>query len=214
MSPVTTTEADSLVSQASHLHAAGQTYQALVRLEAALGLEPANIFALLLRGRIAVEQRDAAAALPRLRAVLRQQPQCAPALADLAQALWLAGQPTDGLDPARRAVELDRGNAQFRLNLAQLCVWLGRGDEARTILAPLLADEGSTPPMRARARGMLAIDLVMQGDFQAADRVFAAAVAEGPDAAGLVRAYGLNLLRLGRLAEGWPLIREPVAPWS
>lgn len=205
--PVVTTEADSLVTQASHLHAAGQTHQALVRLEAALGLEPANIFALLLRGRIAVEQRDAAAALPRLRAVLRLQPHCAPALADLAQALWLAGQPTDGLDPARRAVELDPGNAQYRLNLAQLCVWLGRGDEAPTILAPLLADAG---PMRARARGMLAIDLVMQGDFLAADRVFAAAVAEGPDAAGLVRAYGLNLLRLGRLTEGWPLIREPV----
>lgn len=218
MSSVVTAEADSLVSQASHLHAAGRTAEALVRVETALGLEPANVFALLLRAHIAVEQRDAIAALPRLRAVLSLQPNCAPALADLAQALWLAGQPRDGLDPARRAVVLNPTHAGYRLNLAQLCVWLGRHDEAQATVAPLLEEPWHPPQVRARARGMHAVDLVFRGRFEEADTAFVAALADAPDAKALVRAYGLNLLRLGRLSEGWPLVSEPVPmpgqPWQ
>lgn len=169
----------------------------------ALRRDPLDHFAAVKLAEIEIERFDPAPAIGRLERVLRHEPNFAPALAALAQALWLAGRPREGLGHARRAVAIQPPNPHFRLILAQLCMWQGRTAEAREHLGAVLDDPGIEPPMRARALGLLGEWHVARGQFAAANEPYRAALALAPDVAANHMALGINLLRLGDYAPGW-----------
>jgi tetratricopeptide (TPR) repeat protein len=165
---------------------------------------PLDLWAAVARAQAAIERHDAAAAIAVLQAALDREPNFAPALSSLSEAYWLAGRPHDALGPARRAVAIQPPNPNFRLVLAQLCIWLGLFDEARLQLAPLLAEDCVHDiDLRAKAFGYLADLHVARGEPAAADPAFRRALDLAPASAPVHMAYGMNLLRQGQFAEGW-----------
>ena len=203
MAGLIVSEVDRLVEQATFLHRGGQPRQAEARLREALAWDPLHPIALTLAAECAIERHDHDAAIRHVSLVLTQEPNFAPALSHLAQGLWLAGRLAEGLAPARRAVEIQPNNPLFRVNLAQICAWLGLSEEAQAVVAPLLDQAWQPTLMRARAHGVVGEALTARGEFDAAHRALEQAIALAPDYDPLHMAYGLSLLRLGRLAEGW-----------
>ncbi len=197
-------EVDELVQQAFVLRANGATGQAEARLTAALALVADHPMALTRLAEIEVDRKQHEPATRRLRAVLRRQPHFAPAWAVLAHAAWLAGNAAEGLRHARRAVAIQPPNPHFRLVLAQFCVWLDRHGEVPALLAPLIAADQPDPTIRARALSLQGEMLLAGGDFVAADPWLRAALALVPDLVATRLAYGMNRLRQGDFAAGWP----------
>jgi Flp pilus assembly protein TadD len=183
---------------------AGDTRAATDMLTEALRRDPHDLMAATRLAELEIERWDHASAMPRLQAVLRQEPNFAPALAALAHALWLAGRPQEGLEHARRAVAIQPPNPHFRLTLAQLCAWLGHDAEARAAVAAVLDSPALDGPLHARALSLLAEAHVARGDFAAANEPFRASLALAPDSAATHTAYAMNLLRLGEFDAAWP----------
>jgi Flp pilus assembly protein TadD len=183
---------------------AGETRAAADMLTEALRRDPHDHLAATRLAELEIERWDHASAMPRLQAVLREEPNFAPALAVLAHALWLAGRPHEGLEHARRAVAIQPPNPHFRLTLAQLCAWLGHAAEARAALAAVLDSPALDMPLRARALSLLAEAHVARGDFAAANEPFRASLALAPDSAATHTGYAMNLLRLGKFDAAWP----------
>ncbi|MDR3539335.1 MAG: hypothetical protein P4L71_22795 [Acetobacteraceae bacterium] len=197
-------EVDELIQQAFLLRAHGATDQAEARLTEALAQVPDHPMALTRLAEIEVDRKQHEPATRRLRAVLRRQPYFAPAWAVLAHAAWLAGNAAEGLRHARRAVDIQPPNPHFRLVLAQFCVWLYRHAEVPALLAPLIAEDQPDPTIRARALSLQGEMLVAAGDFAAADPWLRAALALAPELVATRLAYGMNRLRQGDFAAGWP----------
>ncbi len=208
MAGLMVSERDRLVEQARALHDAGHPAQAEDCLRRVLDQDPSHAFALTLMAELAIERRDIDAAICHAQAVLSQQPNFAPALSHLAQALWLAGRLTEGLEPARRAVAVQPGNPLFRVNLGQLCAWLGRREEAEAVVRPVLEQTWHPPEMRARAHGVIGEALTAQGEFDSAQVALEQAITLAPGHEALHMAYAISLLRLGRLREGWDSYRR------
>ncbi len=208
MTGLVVSAADRLVEQASSLHDAGHPAEAEACLRRALGQDPDHPFALTLLAQLAIERRDIDAAIRHARAVLSRQPNFAPALSHLAQALWLSGRLREGLEPARRAVAVQPANPLLRLNLGQLCAWLGLREQAEGAVRPLLEQGWHPTIIRARAHGVIGEALTAQGAFEQAHAALERAIALAPDLDALHMAYGMSLLRLGRLREGWESYRR------
>jgi Flp pilus assembly protein TadD len=196
-------EAERLIQAALGSRRAGDTQGETSLLQQVVRLDPRHQMALTRLGTLAIERQDHAAATTHAQRVLADEPNCAPALATLAQACWLAGKPAEGLPMARRAMEIQPRHAEFRLIYAHLCIWLGRYAEAEALLDALLAEDWLQRPSRVRAlhrRGELDI---ARGRFRDAVAWTRASLALEPHDPTTHMIHGTNLLRLGQFEEGW-----------
>jgi Flp pilus assembly protein TadD len=69
-----------------------------------------------------------------LKAALDIQPSEAKALNDLGIAFMRSGRATEGLDAFQRGVAIEPTNPQYRRNLGQALLQMGRTDEAKSYL--------------------------------------------------------------------------------
>jgi tetratricopeptide (TPR) repeat protein len=196
-------EVEDLIQRALRLKGEGERDRAEALLHEALARQPGHPMAMTRLAEIDVDRKRHEAATERLQAVLRRHPNFAPAWPILAHASWLAGDPKRGLRQARRAVAIQPPNPDFRLVLAQFCVWLNHRDEVPDLVAPLIAPDQPDIGVRARALSMTGDMMVAGGEFAAADRWYEAALALVPDLVAARLAYGMNRLRQGDLVGGW-----------
>jgi len=204
MTRVLEAEADRLVREAAVAQAEGDTARASDLLHQALRHEPTNLLAATRLAEIEIARKDPVAATARLQQVLHREPNFAPALTALAHACWMAGSPADGLVHARRAVEIQPPNPKLRMALIQLCVWLGCEQEARAHLGILRRLAGGDPSLHAQVLGLKAELHIAKGEARKADRLIRKALNLAPDWPELRARHGMNLLRLGDFAAGWP----------
>jgi tetratricopeptide (TPR) repeat protein len=106
-----------------------------------LAKSPRDDDALVLRGNIALANRDPKAAISDLRAVLRDEPNAIGVMRALARAHLQNGEPALAEETMRRAVEANPKDAGVRLDLGQLLAQLGKPEQAKPIVAELVKDQ-------------------------------------------------------------------------
>jgi tetratricopeptide (TPR) repeat protein len=111
-----------------------------------LAKSPRDDDALLLRGNIALANKDPKSAIADLRTVLRDQPNAIGVMRSLARAHLANGEPALAEETMRRAVESNPKDASARLDLAQLLAQLGKPEQAKPIVAELVRDEPNNVP--------------------------------------------------------------------
>ncbi len=139
---------------------------------------PRDNEALLLRGSLALEKRDPAAAVADLRAVLRDQPQSVGIMRALARAHLANREPALAEENLRQAIQIAPGDVQARLELATLLGQTGRTDQA----IPLLEDAVRSHPTDPAAREALVRAYVTARDLRAARVAINDLVTLAPDA--------------------------------
>ena len=159
--------------------------------------------ALTKQAEIAIFRKDAAAALRLTDAALAIEPHFAPAWHMRSAALWGSSRQPDALEAARRAVDIQPPNPEFRLRLAQFAAWTGGGAEARAVLRPILESGQQTPEYYAAAIAMLGELAIAEGRFEQALPQLNRALEIEPALAATRMLRGMTLLRLGRFSEGW-----------
>jgi tetratricopeptide (TPR) repeat protein len=98
---------------------------------------PRDDDALILRGNLALAQKDPKTAIADLRAVLRDQPNTVGVMRTLARAHIANGEPVLAEEILRRAVEANPKDATLQLDLAQLVLDLGRPGQAKPLIDAL-----------------------------------------------------------------------------
>jgi len=196
-------QADRLVQAAATALAAGRLTQAASLLDQAVRTDPHHPMALTKLAELAVLRKDHARALPLTAAALAVEPNFAPAWHQRAAACWLAGRQHDALHAARRAVDIQPPNPEFRLRLAQFAAWSGHGPEARDALGPLLAAERHDQTHYAAALSMLGELAIAEGRFDAANTFLDQALDLLPTLDVIRMLRGMNRLRLGQFRAGW-----------
>ncbi|HEY2145637.1 MAG TPA: tetratricopeptide repeat protein [Steroidobacteraceae bacterium] len=111
-----------------------------------LAKSPRDDDALVLRGTLALAQKDPKAAIADLRTVLRDQPNAIGVMRSLARAHLANGEPALAEETMRRAVESNPKDARIRLDLAQLLAQLGKPEQAKPIVADLVKDQPNNMP--------------------------------------------------------------------
>ncbi|HLZ99650.1 MAG TPA: tetratricopeptide repeat protein [Steroidobacteraceae bacterium] len=106
-----------------------------------LAKSPRDTDALILRGDIALAQKNPKAAIADLRTVLRDQPNSIGVLRTLARAHLANGEPAIAEETMRRAVEANPGDAGLRLDLAQLLAQLNKPEQSKAILTYLVKEQ-------------------------------------------------------------------------
>jgi predicted Zn-dependent protease len=106
-----------------------------------LAKSPRDTDALILRGDIALANRDPKSAIVDLRTVLRDQPNAIGVLRTLARAHLANGEPAIAEETMRRALDANPKDAGIRLDLAQLLAQLGKLDQAKAMLEGLVKDQ-------------------------------------------------------------------------
>ena len=197
-------EADRLVQAATAELAWGRTSRAAKLLDDAIRIDPQHNMAQTRQAEVAMRTKDHARALALTRTVLAMEPNFAPAWNQYASACWSTGQHARAVDAARRAVDIQPPNPEFRLRLAQFTAWTGLGQETREALAPLLAAEHHDKPHYAAAIGMLGELAVAEGRFTEANAFLDQALALHPALDVTRMQRGMNRLRLGAFRTGWP----------
>lgn len=196
-------EADRLVQAASAALSNGDMAQAANVLDEAIQADPQHTLALTKQAEMALYRKDPARALALTGAVLAIEPNFAPAWHQQAWAFWLSGRSVEAVQAARRAVHIQPPNPEFRLRLAQFAAWTGCGAEARKTLAPLLDSERHDPANYAAAISMLGEVAIAEGRFEEALPYLDQALRLRPGLLVTRMLRGVNLLRLGRLRDGW-----------
>jgi tetratricopeptide (TPR) repeat protein len=102
-----------------------------------LANNPRDDDALILRGNVALAQKDPKTAIADLRAVLRDQPNALGVMRSLARAHIANGEPVLAEEILRRALEANPKDTALQLDLAQLEADLGRPAQAKTIIDEL-----------------------------------------------------------------------------
>ncbi|MEA2737638.1 MAG: hypothetical protein QOH05_945 [Acetobacteraceae bacterium] len=197
-------EADLLVQAATAALANGQVAQATTLLDDAVRIDPRHPMALTKQAELALYRKDHARALALSDAALAIEPNFAPAWHKRSSACWLAGRQKEALRAARRAVDIQPPNPEFRLRLAQFTAWCGLGAETLLVLGPLLAGGHYDRAHYAAALAMLGELAIAEGRFARATPYLEQALALEPglDAARMM--LGMNRLRLGAFALAWP----------
>ena len=196
-------QADRLVEAAAHALTKGDRARAADLLDRAVGLEPRNPMALTKLAEIAVLAKDPLKALGLTGAALDVEPYFAPAWMQRAVALWLSGHPDDAAAAARRAMDIQPPNPDYRLRFAQFAAWTGRGHEVQDALAPLLPDNHHDLVHHAAAVSLLGELAIAEGRFRDAEPWLDKALALAPGQAVTRMLRGMNQLRLGHYAAGW-----------
>jgi tetratricopeptide (TPR) repeat protein len=206
-------EADRLVQAAGAALTHARVAEATHLLDAALQADPRHPMALTKQAELALYRKDHARALTLTETALAIEPNFAPAWHQHASACWAAGRQGDAVQAARRAVDIQPPNPEFRLRLAQFAAWTARGPEARAALAPLLAPEQCSQPHHAAAVSMLGELAITEGRFAEANGYLDQALDLQPALAVTRMQRGMNQLRLGQFRTGWAdyAAREAIA---
>ena len=196
-------EADRLVQAATADLASGRLMHAAALLEQALRVDPRHKMALTKQAELALLRKDPQRALTLTDTVLAIEPNFAPAWHQRAAAFWAASRQTEARQAARKAVDIQPPNPEFRLRFARFAAWTGHGADARDVLAPLLATGHHDPANHAAALGMLGELAIAEGRFDAANPYFDQALALCPNLDVIRMQRGMNRLRLGQFGTGW-----------
>ena len=111
-----------------------------------LAKSPRDDDALILRGNLALAQKDPKGAISDLRSVLRDQPNSVGIMRTLARAHIANGEPALAEETMRRAVDGNPGDAQARLDLAQLLAELGKPEQAKPFIDELVKRQPNNRP--------------------------------------------------------------------
>ncbi len=199
------TEADALLAQIALEQ--GDTEGALEVADRALGGDPGDIDAHLVRGIVLRRRGRAAEAVKEYEWVRERRPSYAAVHYDLAIALDHLGRSDEALASYERAVELDPANASAFSNLARLLA--RRGAAERALAAARRALE--LAPDFTGARVNLAMAYLQAGETAPAEAAARRAVAERPDLADAHEALGAALLAGGRPGEAAVSFRKASA---
>ena len=168
---------------------AAKRYDAASKLVAeVLAKNPQDNDALILRGNIAMERNDPAAAVADLRAVLRDQPRSVGLLRTLARAHLANGENGLAEDTLRTAMEVAPTDVLVRIELAQLLMQTKRAEPAVAILEETV----KSAPDNVAAREALVRGYLAAGEMDSARRaaedlkLTAPNLANGPYLAGMI----------------------------
>jgi tetratricopeptide (TPR) repeat protein len=106
-----------------------------------LAKSPRDNDALILRGNLALAQKDPKAAIVDLRAVLRDQPNAVGVMRTLARAHLANGEPALAEETMRRAVDVNPKDGAARLDLAQLLAQTGKSEQAKAVIDELVKQQ-------------------------------------------------------------------------
>jgi tetratricopeptide (TPR) repeat protein len=168
--------------------AGGHVEEASKQLAAALRENPRDNEALTMRGSIALERGDAAAAIEDFRAVLHDRPSAVPLQRALARAYVASGQDALAEETLRNAMQAAPGDTPVSIDLAQLLLRTSRADAATTLLEETVRKAPQDPAAReALGRVYLATRDYAKARTAAEDlKTLAPRAAAGPYLAGLV----------------------------
>ncbi len=137
---------------------------ALKLVQEVLAENPRDNDALLLRGNFAMQGNDPAAAIGDLRAVLRDQPDAVPVLRALARAHIANHEPALAEETLQRAVSLSPLDPDVRVELTQMLVQSGKGEQALPLIEQTVRDN----PTNVQARELLVRLYLARADYAAA----------------------------------------------
>jgi tetratricopeptide (TPR) repeat protein len=96
---------------------------------------------LIMRGNLALGQKDPKTAIADLRSVLRDQPNAVGVMRALARAHLANGEPALAEETMRRAVDANPSDAGARMDLAQLLIQLGKPEQAKPVVDELVKQQ-------------------------------------------------------------------------
>ncbi|MCA9054403.1 MAG: tetratricopeptide repeat protein, partial [Planctomycetaceae bacterium] len=128
-------------------------------------------------GRVLVDHKQFADALPKLQQAARYDPDGADILQELGAALLLAGRPAEAVDPLVRSVELDPSDSESQYLLGRSLHLTGRKAEAVVPLQTAIKLETN----HIAARRLLAITLDQLGQSAEAEEQFSLLLRQMPD---------------------------------
>ena len=196
-----------------------------------LDKNPRDNDALIMRGNLALAQKDPKSAINDLRSVLRDQPNAVGVMRSLARAHLDNGEPALAEETMRRAVDADPKDRAVRLELANLLVRLGKAEQAKPLIDELVKqhpDDSSAlaaqfsvdtaarnlTDAKASADALVASHpktalgyyeqgkiVESQGRPEDALRLYATALGLEPDSTESLEALVSNLLRAKRIPE-------------
>lgn len=129
-----------------------------------LAENPRDNDALLLRGNLALQGNDPAAAIGDLRAVLRDQPEAVAVHRALARAHIANSEPALAEEALQRAVQLSPADPEVRIELAQFLAQNGKSGQALPLIEQTVRDN----PTHVLAREILVRMYIERRDFAAA----------------------------------------------